>query len=135
MNKIQRSRTNRKLSGVCGGVGEYFNIDPTIIRIVYVLFGWKYFGTAVIVYIICSIVIPEDDGIIYSDEEKNVQNEKIRKNTPLLIGAGLIIWGSFQLASLLIPWFNLKIMQMWKLWPVLLILLGIYILFDQGRKY
>ena len=38
--KLYRSRTNKMLCGVCGGIGEYFNIDPTLIRLLFVLFGW-----------------------------------------------------------------------------------------------
>lgn len=134
MGRIYRSSTNKKISGVCGGIGEYFNIDPTIVRIIYVLFGWRYLGTALIVYIICSIVIPVDDGVIYSDEQRNVRDEKIRKNTPVFIGGGLIIWGSFLLARFLFPWFNNRIMQLWRLWPGFLILLGFYIILDQSRR-
>lgn len=132
MHKLQRSRTNKMLSGVCGGIGEYFNIDPTIVRIVYVFLALNYFGTALIVYLICSFVIPEDDGIIDSDDYYK-QNEKIRQNTPLFIGGGLVIWGAFLLAKYLFPWFNIKLMEIRKLWPALLIILGLYILYTSSK--
>ena len=54
MRRLYRSRTNRWIAGVCGGIGEYFNIDPTLIRILAVVipgFGW-------IAYLICAIIIP-----------------------------------------------------------------------------
>lgn len=35
--KLYRSRTNKKIAGVCGGLGQYFNIDPTIVRIIFLL--------------------------------------------------------------------------------------------------
>lgn len=133
MNKLQRSNTNRMVSGVCGGIGEYFNIDPTIVRIIYIFLAFNYFSTALIIYLVCSFVIPEDDGIIDSDDYHE-QNDKIRRNTPIFIGGGLIIWGAFLLAKFLFPWFNLKLMQLWKLWPVLLILLGLYILYNSKSK-
>lgn len=55
--RLFKSRTNRVLFGVCGGLGEYFNIDPTIIRLLFVLLGCT--TTGIIVYIIAAIVIPE----------------------------------------------------------------------------
>lgn len=56
--RLYRSRTNRKVAGVCGGLGEYFNIDPTIIRIIWValILGA---GTGLIAYLIFWIVVPE----------------------------------------------------------------------------
>lgn len=55
--KLFKSRTNRVLCGVCGGLGEYFNIDPTIIRLLFLLLGFTV--TGIIVYIIAAIVVPE----------------------------------------------------------------------------
>lgn len=133
MNKLQRSKTNRVLAGICGGIGEYFNIDPTVVRIALVLLGLPYFGTIFIVYLICMFVIPEDDGIFYSDDYNN-HSAKIRNNTPLFLGLGLIIWGGFLLTKIMFPWFILRLARLWKFWPVLLILLGIYILVNQKDK-
>ena len=45
------------ICGVCGGIGEYFNIDPTIVRLLMVIFGCT--GTGIIAYFIAAIVIPE----------------------------------------------------------------------------
>ena len=45
------------LCGVCGGIGEYFNIDPTLIRLLFVLFGCT--GSGILVYIIAAIIIPD----------------------------------------------------------------------------
>jgi len=55
--RLFKSRSNRVIFGVCGGIGEYFNIDPTIIRLLCVLLGCT--GTGILVYIIASIIIPE----------------------------------------------------------------------------
>ena len=55
--KLYRSR-NRMLCGVCGGFGEYFNIDPTIVRLLWVLFSF-FGGCGILAYIIAAIVIPE----------------------------------------------------------------------------
>jgi phage shock protein C len=64
MKKLYRSK-NKMLMGVCAGIAEYFNTDPTLIRLIYVLLTVFTVGfPGVIAYIVCGIVIPEDDGII-----------------------------------------------------------------------
>ena len=56
--RIYRSREN-KIGGVCGGFAEYFNIDPTIIRLGWAILALVY-GTGLLAYLICWIVIPDD---------------------------------------------------------------------------
>lgn len=56
--KLYRSRTNRLICGVCGGVGEYLNIDPTIIRLLLVLLAFT--GTGILAYFIAAIIIPDE---------------------------------------------------------------------------
>ncbi|MBE6838706.1 MAG: PspC domain-containing protein [Ruminococcus sp.] len=58
--KLCRSSTNRMISGVCGGVGEYINLDPTIVRLLWALLVVCY-GTGVLAYIIAAIVMPYDN--------------------------------------------------------------------------
>ena len=55
--RLYRSRTNKVIGGVCGGIGEYFNIDPVLIRLVLVLFSFMG-GGGIIAYIIAWMVIP-----------------------------------------------------------------------------
>ena len=59
MKRLIRSTTDRKLAGVCGGIGEYFGVDPTMVRI-----GWVVFcllgGSGVLAYILCAILMPEE---------------------------------------------------------------------------
>jgi phage shock protein PspC (stress-responsive transcriptional regulator) len=58
MKKLYRSNTDRKLCGVCGGFAEYFDLDPTIIRLIFIfltLFG----GGGLLIYLICALVIPK----------------------------------------------------------------------------
>lgn len=60
-NRLYRSSTDKVLAGVCGGLGDYFNIDPTIIRIIYVLltvFSAAFPG--VVAYIIMALIIPQE---------------------------------------------------------------------------
>ncbi len=56
--RLYRSSTNRMIAGVCGGLGEFFHIDPTIIRLVWALIGLT--GTGIVAYIIAMIIIPSD---------------------------------------------------------------------------
>jgi phage shock protein C len=53
-----RSRTNRRLAGVCGGIAEYFNVDPTLVRVGFVLGTLFTGGTGFLAYIVLWIVMP-----------------------------------------------------------------------------
>lgn len=55
--KLYKSN-NRMLCGVCGGIGEYFHIDPTVIRLLWIIFS-VLGGCGILAYIIAAIVIPE----------------------------------------------------------------------------
>lgn len=61
--KLTRSATNRTICGVCGGIGEYLNIDPTIIRIIWIFCSLAGCGTGLVVYLIAALVIPEPDSL------------------------------------------------------------------------
>ena len=56
--KLYRSRNDKKLAGVCGGLAEYLNMDVTIIRLIWALVT-VFAGAGLIAYIICALVIPE----------------------------------------------------------------------------
>ena len=64
--KLVKSRTNKMLTGVCGGIGELLGIDPTIIRLIWAALSLAG-GTGIILYIIAAVIIPEDDDIIDSE--------------------------------------------------------------------
>ena len=57
MKKLYRSETNKTVCGVCGGIAEYFNIDPTVVRVGWVLISLLG-GSGLLAYIICAIIIP-----------------------------------------------------------------------------
>jgi len=59
LKRLYRSGTERVLGGVCGGIGEYFNVDPTIIRLLWVAFSLL-FGVGIIVYLIAWIIVPRN---------------------------------------------------------------------------
>jgi len=66
MKKLYRSTKNRMISGVCAGIGETFNVDPTIIRLIWALISiFTAFMGGVILYIVAAIIIPQDPG--YTD--------------------------------------------------------------------
>ena len=62
--KLVRSKANRMLCGVCGGIGEYLNVDPTIVRLIWLLCSVASCGTGLLVYIVAAIVIPQDHDIV-----------------------------------------------------------------------
>ena len=58
LHRLYRSRTNRMIGGVCGGFGEFFGIDPTLIRILFVMLGILG-GQGILLYLILLIIIPD----------------------------------------------------------------------------
>lgn len=58
--RLHKSTKDKKIAGVCGGIAEYLNTDPTIIRLVFALLvlGW---GSGVLAYIACALILPEGD--------------------------------------------------------------------------
>ena len=57
--KLYRSRTDSKLVGVCGGIAKYFDIDPTLVRVGWVVVSLMA-GSGILAYIVCALIIPED---------------------------------------------------------------------------
>lgn len=55
--KLYRSTTNKTIAGVCAGLAEYLNIDPTIVRVIWALVGLT--GGGLIAYLVCALIIPE----------------------------------------------------------------------------
>ena len=60
VKKLYRSRNEQMLAGVCGGLAEYFGIDPTIVRLLFVATVLLGMGGAVLVYILMMIIVPID---------------------------------------------------------------------------
>ena len=61
MKQLYKSNTNKKVAGVCGGIGEYFGIDPTIVRLGFVALSLLA-GGGLAVYIIAAIIMPEREA-------------------------------------------------------------------------
>ena len=58
MKRLTKSN-NKMLAGVCAGIAEYLDIDPTLVRIIYVLFGFP--GHGILIYIILCLIMPSAD--------------------------------------------------------------------------
>ncbi|HHV98271.1 MAG TPA: PspC domain-containing protein [Clostridiaceae bacterium] len=143
--RLYRSKSNRVLAGVCGGIAEYFNIDPTIVRIIWVVIGLTY-GAGIIAYIIASIIIPDrkfdssynawneqsknedfEPGFNPNDwkQEPKHDTEKSR-NT---VGIILIAIGLIFLARQLFNWLDLKVIL-----PLIFIIAGAFLIFNSRRN-
>ena len=55
--KLYRSTTNKTIAGVCAGLAEYLNIDPTIVRVIWALVALS--GAGLLAYLVCALIIPE----------------------------------------------------------------------------
>ena len=131
--KLYRSSANRIIWGVCGGLGEYFDIDATLVRVVFVALALAS-GVGILLYIILAIVTPS--GSISTDVplESVPQGEperSLRKGNrgAMIIGAFLVALGLlFLLSNLGLAWW----MGWGTLWPIILIAIGVMIFL--GRR-
>lgn len=81
--KLYRSESDRMVGGVCGGLAEYFSIDSTIVRLIFVLIV-VYGGTGLILYIILWIVIPTESivgPISKEDKKEKVSIKKVKSDS------------------------------------------------------
>ncbi len=134
--KLYRSRNQKMVGGVAGGIAEYFDIDPVLVRAGFVLsvLGW---GGGILLYIILWIIIPfraleqvgvSPDGIPIGrenpfDEEISLEDTHIKDKRRNIFGALLIALGLLMLIDNILPDISI---DNW--WPLLLILIGGYIL-------
>ncbi len=136
--KFYRSKQDRVIGGVAGGLAEYFDVDPVIVRVVFVLaaLGW---GVSILAYIVLWIITPEspepykvksqDDIDVEADYVAKVHADRERRSTHLkiILAVILIIIGS--------TWFLGNIFDFIRfahIWPLILIVLGILILFKSS---
>ena len=136
VKKLERSRTNRVIAGVCAGLANYFNIDIALMRVLFVVaticgsFGFW-------MYIILWIVVPEEHLLEQGKPEHNQdetiditpKEEKKTGNGALIAGLILIFIGLVALADnfLYVAW-------MWKLWPLILVIIGAVILINSLKN-
>ena len=61
--KLYKSNTNKMICGVCGGLGEFFGIDPTIIRLIWASLGLMG-GSGIVAYLLAAVIIPNSEIIV-----------------------------------------------------------------------
>ncbi|MHB2153026.1 PspC domain-containing protein [Calditrichota bacterium GD2] len=125
--RLYRSRNDRMIAGVCGGIAEYSNIDSVLVRILFVVMGLMG-GLGLVLYIVGIIIIPENPW------QKAAIKDK--KDHAIFWGALLIILGVVLLLSQmsLFPPIHLWALPWHLLWAILLIALGMYLLLAPGSK-
>jgi len=146
--RLYRSTTDRKIAGVAGGLAEYFNMDPLLVRLIFIILTIAY-GTSVIIYLILWIVTPEKPyDLTKPFNEQNMENPQPPKEEPkystndtkkensapasspkkkgsLIGGFILITLGALFLVDEFIP--NIDFGD---LWPIILIIIGIGLLIN-----
>jgi phage shock protein PspC (stress-responsive transcriptional regulator) len=118
MKKLERSRESTVIGGVCGGLSEYFNIDPIIFRIAFVILALGE-GIGVIAYIVCWIAIPERPKGEVADTTPP-KSDLVK----FLPGLALILVGVLFLFDNLFFWFDFD-----HLWPLIVIGAGLMMIF------
>jgi phage shock protein C len=73
--KLLRSKKNRMIAGVCGGIGEYFDIDPNLVRLVWIVISVVSVGTGLIVYLLAALILPEAEDEETIEVEYTVKEE------------------------------------------------------------
>lgn len=145
MKRLYKSRKNKVIAGVCGGIAEYFNVDPVLIRLIAVLFFFTG-GASLIAYIVGMIIIPKEPSELIMEGEKSsaqnetppVQTESFGHVGSLIIGVLMIVFGMHFLLRR-IPFFHPYYWWFWDMgwhffWPSILIVIGLLIIFRAVRN-
>ncbi|QUH24405.1 PspC domain-containing protein [Serpentinicella alkaliphila] len=131
--RIYLSKENSVISGVCGGIGEYFDIDPTVVRLFWILFS-IFGGAGIIGYIIAMVIIPENPHSTCEEYDTSYKSNETYKNYSnkgnIIVGGALIAIGSVYLLQRV---FGLYWLRMSQLWPLVLVFFGLFIIF-KGRE-
>lgn len=138
---LYRSCENRIIGGVCGGLGEYFDIDPILIRLIVALLFFT--GLSIIFYILAWIIIPEDPNCDRLDKEetKTKASSEVRaevkgreyhyyRNDEGRITAGLIVV-AIGVLFLLQNTMGIRVWEMF--WPFILIVIGLLFIFKTKK--
>ena len=64
MKRLYKSDTNKKVSGVCAGIADYFNLDPTLIRILWVVLILCSVGMGLFAYVLCALIMPNQSSVM-----------------------------------------------------------------------
>ena len=131
--KLQRDMQHKVIGGVCAGLANYFDIDATLLRLLFA-FMILFAGTGFWLYIILWIVMPA--GVYSSPTSETVdalvedvpQRTEVNKGS-LIIGLILIGLGALGLIHRFVPAFNWQMV-----WPIILIVLGLVLLIPKDKK-
>ena len=124
---LRRSRDDRVIGGLCGGLGRYFGIDPVILRLVFVVLLLAG-GSGLLLYVIGWIAIPEErPGDELGAPERAGEH---RGGGAEVIGIGLVVLGAFFLLREVFP----DVFDSDYVWPALLIVIGLVILARGVRR-
>lgn len=182
--QLYRSRTDRMISGVCGGIAEYFGVDPVVVRLAAVLAAMLTSGGVIVAYLIMAVVVPEGldpapaaaaqsaapaaaqvqnhEEVVMAEQDmgpgdvpepgeygaagsapaappQQTQWAATPQPAPqgrerhggrggITAGIVLIVIGGLFLANNFLPGFDL-----WRLWPVILIAIGVSIMIRRGK--
>lgn len=125
--RLYRSTKDRMVAGVCGGLGEFFDMDPVIWRILF-LAGLFAGGAAAVIYIIMAVIVPEEGGA--TNEAVDAAAAKVKDvvrqtDRNWLIGLVLLALGVVFLLENILPAFSLHLV-----WPIILIAAGLGVLLN-----
>jgi phage shock protein C len=136
--RLYRSRTQKKIAGVCGGIAEYFQVDVTLVRLLALLLFFT--GGGLFIYIIAAIVIPEEPvahmnsdslKIDYNEyDEYQMQKQTDPNKTKALLGWGLVLFASVMIMDRFLPMLPFK----QYLFPVLILVGGYYLISQSSNK-
>ena len=120
---LRRSRDERVIGGVCGGLGRYLGIDPVLLRIAFVILAIAG-GGGILVYIVAWILIPEQR----EGEELGTARPSSIDSTRLIVGGALIAVGTILLLNLSLPRIGKY------LWPLALIAIGVAVVIQASAN-
>jgi phage shock protein C len=147
MKRLYKSQKNKIIAGVCGGIAEYLDVDPVLIRLIAVLFFFTG-GATLIAYIVGMIIIPSRPPEAIGDvETAQAQNaapvvtadaDARNRAGSLIIGVLMILFGVHFLLRR-VPFFHPYYWWFWDIgwqffWPSILILVGLLVIFRGTRK-
>jgi phage shock protein C len=134
--RLYRSQTSKIIGGVCGGLGEYFDIDPVLVRIAAVLLTLAH-GVGIVVYIIAWIIIPKQEELSPAQASTVSQALPAVPMEPppgwhrYLPGLVLVFIGFVLLVREFYWWW----WDFHKFWPVIFIVFGLLLIFHRGRRH
>ncbi|MDD7967998.1 PspC domain-containing protein [Actinomycetospora lemnae] len=121
--RVRRSRRDRVLGGVCGGLGQYLGVDPVLVRIVAVVLTLSA-GVGVLAYVVAWIVIPEAG----EDEPAEGLPPAERHTVAVVAGVALVAFGVLLFVRALVPWFDGAVF-----WPLVVIAVGVFVVLSSRR--